>query len=204
MATSEHFYYFVENTRGVGIKIISSWVVFFRKAYFFVTRYFWARCVPSSSKSSSSSHATAANFLFIWTYYYIIILLVCLQSLQILSGLLSWERSSVPELFAASSLTLFSVFPFLHIASWHVPASWISERRLWCTCKPVYRELKCHSLKNILSWCDEYFTVGIFLVSVVSFLCTHRSTYPSGSSQTGGQGDGTGVFAAYRRSYTLT
>lgn len=29
MATSEHFYYFVENTRGVGIKIISSWVVFF-------------------------------------------------------------------------------------------------------------------------------------------------------------------------------
>lgn len=40
-------------------------------------------------------------------------------------------------------------------------------------------ELKCHGLKNILSWCDEYFTVGIFLVSVVSFLRTHRSTYSS-------------------------
>lgn len=55
-------------------------------------------------------------------------------------------------------------------------------------------ELKCHGLKNILSWCDEYFTVGIFLVSVVSFLPTHRSTYSCWRLADGG--DGTGVLAA--------
>lgn len=46
-------------------------------------------------------------------------------------------------------------------------------------------ELKCHSHKNILAWCDEYFTVGIFLVRAVSFPCARRCTY-SGSALTVG------------------
>lgn len=94
----------------------------------------------------------------------------------------SSEWSSASELLGASRLTRFSFFLFLQIASWHLPASCITERRLWCTWK-----LKCHGLKNILSWCDEYFTVGIFLVSVVSFPRTHWSTYSSWRLTDGGK-----------------
>lgn len=112
----------------------------------------------------------------IWANLNTLILPVCLQSPQTLSGWLDPQTQTLNSL----QLPHWPCFTSCGSLGWPLDTSLRAgfQRGGSGAFKSLYtRELKCHGLKNIQPWYDEYFTVGIFLVSVVSLLGTQRSTY---------------------------